>query len=40
MSDQSQVSHVNICIKILKGGGQSVTDSSRVGIELPGQLKT
>ena len=40
MSDRAQVSKVNICIKILKGGGQSVTDSPRVGIELPGQTKT
>ena len=37
MSEGSQVSKITIYVKILKR--HSLTDSPRVGIELPGQLK-
>ena len=37
MSEGSLVSKVTLCVKILKW--HSLTQSARVGIELPGQLK-
>ena len=36
MSEESEVSKVTICVKILKW---QFSESARVGIELPGQLK-